>query len=218
MLAAAVLVALVALTSLRAPSREERLAHAPRASSFFASALAGLRNGRQHAAKARVQQLEEVSGDSEEDEDEDEVDQAKRLVDEAKDRVIEDAQRLTHISGAIDEESSKSQYAGHIEAETARGKKDAETIAMEDVDREKANLIAAKKRAQTVAISKMAEAEEARMYQMEAEAAARAAASRAGMQQQQAELVLDDKKQKLARDAGRRAHARERDAVRNPTP
>ena len=212
-LAVAVLVALVAVTAMRVSTPDERLANAPKASTFFTAALAGLRSGRHHAVKARAQQLEEVSGSSDEDEDEDEVDEAKRLVDEAQDRVIEDAQRLKHISGAIEEESSKSDHAGHIISETARGKKDAESIAMEQVERERANLVAAKKRAQAMAVSKMAEAEEARMYQKEAEAAARSAASRAAMQQQQAELFLDDKKQQLARDAGLRANSRERSAV-----
>ena len=46
----------------------------------------------------------------------------------ATDAVASAATASKHISGAIEEESSKPEHAGKIQAETARGKKDAKSI------------------------------------------------------------------------------------------
>ena len=214
-LAVAALLALISVAALRHPTREERLAAAPSASGFFASALAGLRRARHSAAKARVQQLEEVPVSQEAsdlDDGQDAVDRAKALVEEAKDRVIEDAQRLKHVSDAISEESAKSAHAETVHKEQVQGAKDAQDVVLSNFEQERAELIAARQHAEAMAVAKMAEAEEARMPQAEAEAVARSASARAAVRQQRAGLLQASRRQRLDRAEAQRAVERERAA------
>ncbi len=177
--------------------------------------------------KGRLQQLDEdvpVSpafpdedddgvGGFEADEGEEPVDEddtselgtAKQQVRDAKARVVEDAKRLHDISAAISEESEKAENAEDYKAAALEGEESAKRRAIEEVEEEKNALREAKKRADTLAITKEAEAMKAKMEAAEAKSAAKTAKARAAAAEPAAELELEKKKEELAADAEQQA-------------
>jgi len=178
--------------------------------------------------KGRLQQLDEdvpvmpaLSGDDEASADEDNEDDqgeepvddddiselgtAKRQVQDAKERVVEDAKRLHDISSAIQEESDKAENAEDYKVAAQEGEESAKRRAIEEVEEEKQALRKAKEHADTLAITKEAEAMKAKMQAAEARSAARTAKARADAAEQAAQLELEKKKEELAADAEQQA-------------
>ena len=155
----------------------------------------------------------EQGGGGEADEDEEPVDDddtselgvAKKQVLDAKERVVEDAKRLHDISDAISEESEKAENAEDYKAAALEGEESAKRRAIEEVEEEKEALRAAKKRADTLAITREAEAMKAKMEAAEAKSEAKTAKARADAAEQAAQLELEKKKEQLAADAEQQA-------------
>ena len=174
--------------------------------------------------KGRLQQLDEdvpvmpafadededgVGGESADEEPDDddtsELGTAKRQVSDAKQRVLEDARRLDDIQSAIEEESDKATKAQDYKAEAIEGEAAAKRRAIEEVAEEKEALRKAKERADTLAVSKEAEAMKAKMEAAEAKSAAKTAKARAKAAEQASELELEKKKEAIAADAEQEA-------------
>ena len=139
------------------------------------------------------------------DDDTSELGTAKRQVNDAKQRVLEDAKRLKDIQSAIEEESYKAATAQDYKAEAIEGEAAAKRRAIEEVAEEKEALRKAKERADTLAVSKEAEAMKAKMEAAEARSAAKTAKARAKAAEQAAELELEKKKEAIAADAEQQA-------------
>jgi hypothetical protein len=139
------------------------------------------------------------------DDDTSELGAAKKQVMDAKERVVEDAKRLHDISDAITEESEKAENAEDYKAAAMEGEESAKRRAIEEVEEEKEALRAAKKRADTLAITKEAEAMKAKMEAAEAKSEAKTAKARADAAEQAAQLELEKKKEELAADAEQQA-------------
>ena len=139
------------------------------------------------------------------DDDTSELGTAKQQVQDAKARVVEDAKRLHDISAAISEESEKAENAEDYKAAALEGEESAKRRAIEEVEEEKNALREAKKRADTLAITKEAEAMKAKMEAAEAKSAAKTAKARADAAEQAAQLELEKKKEELAADAEQQA-------------
>jgi hypothetical protein len=141
----------------------------------------------------------------EDDDDTSELGTAKRQVNDAKQRVLEDARRLDDIQSAIEEESDKATKAQDYKAEAIEGEAAAKRRAIEEVAEEKEALRKAKERADTLAVSKEAEAMKAKMEAAEAKSAAKTAEARAKAAEQASELELEKKKEAIAADAEQEA-------------
>jgi hypothetical protein len=118
------------------------------------------------------------------DDDISELGTAKKQVQDARQRVVEDAKRLHEISHAISEESEKAENAQDYKVAAIQGEEDAKRRAIEEVEEEKEALRAAKKRADALAITKESEAMKAKMQAAEARSAALTAKARADAAEQ----------------------------------
>lgn len=145
------------------------------------------------------------AGEPVDDDDISELGTAKRQVGDAKERVVEDAKRLHDITHAIQEESQKAETAQDYKVAAQEGEADAKRRAIDEVEEEKEALVQAKKRADTLAISREAEAMKAKMQAVQAQSEAKTAEARAHAAEQAAQLELEKKKESLAADAEQQA-------------
>jgi len=145
------------------------------------------------------------AGEPVDDDDISELGTAKRQVGDAKERVVEDAKRLHDITHAIQEESQKAETAQDYKVAAQEGEADAKRRAIDEVEEEKEALVQAKKRADTLAISRDAEAMKAKMQAVQAQSEAKTAEARAHAAEQAAQLELEKKKESLAADAEQQA-------------